>query len=302
MNLRNRATGLALAALLTGLLAGCADDDTDPVASDPGTGSSGSPAATDSPTPSDAATSEPDGQAATVAAPVYFVGDSPMGPRLYREFRRVEADNPLEEAAALLVAGDTLDPDYSTLLSGVEIASITQGDQAIVVDLSADSRTADKSMSAKDGALAVQSLVYTLQGVAQTRDPVQVTVGGTPTRLFDQPTDTGVKAAEQLDVLAQVSVTTPESDAVLSGTVTASGAASSFEANVPWEITDASGEVVLSGFATADGFGAELTPWQTEIDLSGLDAGSYTFTARTDDPSDGEGPGAFEDTKAFTIS
>ena len=33
-----------------------------------------------------------------VTVPVYFVGDTPQGPRLYREFRKVEADNPLEEA------------------------------------------------------------------------------------------------------------------------------------------------------------------------------------------------------------
>ena len=47
--------------------------------------------------------------------PVYFAGDTPQGTRLYREFRQVEADNPFEEAVALMVAGDALDPDYTTL-------------------------------------------------------------------------------------------------------------------------------------------------------------------------------------------
>ena len=49
--------------------------------------------------------------------PVYFVGDTPQGTRLYREFRKVEADNPFEEAVALMMAGDALDPDYTHALA-----------------------------------------------------------------------------------------------------------------------------------------------------------------------------------------
>ena len=47
--------------------------------------------------------------------PIYFVGDTPQGPRLFREFQQVEADNPLAEAVALMTAGDANDPDYGTL-------------------------------------------------------------------------------------------------------------------------------------------------------------------------------------------
>jgi hypothetical protein len=296
--LRTAALGLGL-----GLLTGCGDDDTEPVAADPQPTAvettQATPPATD-PEPSEPAPTEPD-PTATVAAPVYFVGDSPTGPRLYREFREVSADAPLMDGAALLVTGDALDPDYSTLLPPLGITSIEVTDDAIVVALGADSVTADKATSPADAALAVQSLVYTLQGIAQTRLPVQVVQGDQPVALLGQPTDAGVKASPQLEVLSLVNVTTPTSEAALSGTFTASGVASSFEATVLWEVRDGSDSAVLDGFATAEGFLDKLYPWETEVDVSSLEPGDYTFVALTDDPSAGEGPGPYEDSKAITV-
>ena len=309
-SLRSLATSAAALALGLGLLTGCGGgDDTDPVAADPqptpaATPDTGSDDSTDDPTPEPGEPGEPGdggGSSDTVAAPVYFVGDSPTGPRLYREFREVSADAPLMDGAALLVTGDALDPDYSTLLPPLGITSIEVTDDAIVVALGADSVTADKATSPADAALAVQSLVYTLQGIAQTRLPVQVVQGDQPVALLGQPTDAGVKASPQLEVLSLVNLTTPTSEAALSGTFTASGVASSFEATVLWEVRDGSDSAVLDGFATAEGFLDKLYPWETEVDVSSLEPGDYTFVALTDDPSAGEGPGPYEDSKAITV-
>ncbi len=111
-----------------------------------------------------------------------------------------------------------------------------------------------------------------------------------------------MKAAQELDVLSLVNVTTPEQGGVASGTLTVEGVASSFEATVPFVVEDASGKEVLSDFATAEGWVDKLYPFKKQIDVSGLAPGEYTFVARTDDPSGGaEGPGAYEDTKTFTI-
>lgn len=304
MKLRTRATALVLTGLLSGLLAGCGSDaETTPVAADP---NSESPTSEPSPEPSaDAPTTSPSSSSTaepgTVAAPVYFVGKTPMGQRLYREFREVSSDTPMQDALALLVAGDALDPDYGTALPSMTISSVTDDNGTFVIDLGADSTTSDKSVSPDDGALAVQSLVYTLQGIAQNRDPLQITVGGVPTPFLGQPTDTGVEAADQLDVLALVNVTTPAEGATVSGEFTAEGVASSFEATVPWQVRDASGAVVLDGFSTAEGYLDKLYPWTSKVDVSSLDPGTYTFVARTDDASAGEGPGAFEDTKTITV-
>ena len=309
MHLRTRTAAMTLALPLgLGLLAGCADDEPEPVSSE--TGSDPAPSPSDEPTteptptpePTETApTSEPD--PSTVAVPVYFTGETPMGLRLYREFRQVEADNPLEEAAALLLAGDALDPDYGTLLTAVTIESIEAGDGEIVVTLGEDSPlSADKGTSRQEARLAVQSLVYTLQGVAQTRDPVRLQLAdGRPADLYGQPTGRGVKAAPQLDVLSLVSLTTPGEGDTASGTLAVEGVAASFEATVPYAVLDASGAEVVTGFSTAEQFGDRLYPFAAEVDISALEPGTYTFVARTDDPSDGEGPGPFEDTRTFVV-
>ena len=93
------------------VLAGCGDDD-EPSAQDPNDNpsQSGKPTKEQSPTEEPTQSASDSGSPATVAVPIYFVGDTPQGPRLFREFRQVEADNPLDEAVALMTAGDALGP------------------------------------------------------------------------------------------------------------------------------------------------------------------------------------------------
>jgi hypothetical protein len=296
-------TRLAAALLATTAVvwAGCGTED-DPEASDPNDPAStpSQPQASDVTTPP--APSNSSSAPATVAVPLYFVGDTPIGPRLYREFRNVEADNPVDEALALLAAGDALDPDYSTLLPEGGPPTLVQGDtsQAIGINLpSLDWSDRPSGMSAKEAQLAVQQIVYTVQGVLQSRAPVEFFYDGlAPVFGIDQST---FKAAPQNRVLAFVNVTEPAEGATVSGTITASGVANSFEATVPWEVRDQSGAKVLQGFATAEGWGDHLYPWQSQVDLSGLAPGTYSFVAMTDDPSDGEGGGPTQDSKTITI-
>ncbi len=170
-----------------------------------------------------------------------------------------------------------------------------------VVEMSDDGwRTRAPGMSEDEATLAVQQLVHTLQGVAQTRDPVTFRVNGQPSPIFGIDAADGIDNANPLEVLGLVSVTSPEQGGSANGTLAASGVASSFEATVPWEIRQGD-QVVQDGFATAEGWMDKLYPWQTEIDVSGLAPGEYTFVAMTDDPSDGEGGGPTEDSKDFSI-
>lgn len=303
---RTRLAGLALAALLAPVLAGCGDDDpvatdataTDATATDGATSEAPTEPASDDPTPTPTE-EEPAGQ---VTVPVYFVGDTPQGPRLFREFRQVESDNPLEEAAALMTAGDALDADYRTAYPSGSFASIEYAADGFRVELADDAWTTPADLAASDEAtLAVQQLVYTLQGVQQERVPVTVVLDDAPTTLFGVDTADGVAAAPQLDVMSLVNVTEPEEGATVSGTITASGVASSFEATVPWEVRQGD-EVVLDGFATAEGWMDKLYPWEAEVDLSGLAPGEYTFVAMTDDPSGGaEGAGPDVDSKTIVV-
>ena len=64
---------------------------------------------------------------------------------------------------------------------------------------------------------------------------------------------------------------------------------------------DADGKVVKKGSAAAKGWMDKLYPWETAVDVSGLQPGEYTFVAMTDDPSGGEGGGPTEDTKTIIV-
>ena len=287
----------ALLATSVVVLAACGTDD-DPEASDPnGSASHGgkpskSPGSTDSPAPTDSGSATPD----KVAAPLYFVGDTPQGPRLFREFQQVESDNPVDEALAILAAGDAKDPDYrSALPDGTP--TLVQGDSSKAIGVNVPAEWADRpdGMSPKDAVLAIQQIVFTVQGALQSRAPVEFYSDGlTPVFGFDKST-----FKSNQDVLALVNVTVPEEGATVGDVFNASGVANSFEATVPWEIRDESGKKVLDGFATAAGSMDKLYPWNTEVDASSLAPGTYTVVAMTDDPSDGEGGGPTEDSKTI---
>lgn len=253
--------------------------------------------AEESPAPDTSAT-----PAETVTVPVYFVGDTPQGPRLYREFQRVPAGDPLGGALTLAASGDALDPDYRTLLPAGEFEG-GAGDRTSIA-LPDDSWTQPvDGLDEDETLLAIQQLVYTAQGVLQSRDPITFTdSAGSATQLFGIASEDGFAAADPIETLALMSVTSPESGQEVSGTLRASGIGSSFEANVLWEIRDADGKVVADGFTTAEGWMDQLYPWEAEIDVSGLEPGDYLFVAATDDPSGGEGGGPTEDTKEFTVS
>ena len=247
-------------------------------------------------------TSTPGGSG-TVTVPAYFAASTPHGGRLFREFQRVNAADPLGEAAALVVDGSSLDPDYSTAFPPGAFADVTwsEGAGAFVVTLQDDTWTTRPRDMTRGGAkLAVQQLVYTLQGVQGRRDPVLVQLGNDPVPLFGIDTSDGLR--NDPSALGLVNVTSPEQGATVTGdTLDVSGVANSFEANVVWEIRSGN-TLVLDGYASADGWMDKLYPWQKSIDVSSLGPGSYTFVARTDDPSDGEGVGPTEDTKSFTIA
>ncbi|TQL67727.1 immunoglobulin-like protein involved in spore germination [Nocardioides albertanoniae] len=98
-----------------------------------------------------------------------------------------------------------------------------------------------------------------------------------------------------------ITLATPAEGAKVADTFEASGKANSPEANVPWEIQDSTGKAVLDGAATADGWMDKLYPWSTTVDVSGLEPGTYTFIARTDDTSDGEGKPAEEVGAKITV-
>jgi hypothetical protein len=232
------------------------------------------------------------------AVPVYFVAETGAGPRLYREFHRVVTTDPASDAVREMLRGP-LDPDYRTTWpSGTALRSpVTAADGVITVDLTLGSGPAQVGTAAAE--LTVQQLVYTVQGTLQSTDPVRILVDGAPVpELFGAvATAEPVARGDQYAVRSLLQIDSPAEGATVGRTVTVSGEAAAFEANVPWEVLQ-DGRVVQRGFTTAE-VGQQFAAFRFTVTLA---PGTYVVRITEDDPSDGEGRPPFSDDKTITVT
>jgi hypothetical protein len=303
------ATAVVLATTLA--LAACGIGNDDPV---PASGETNEPTRTPKPSQADASSpgtptetptespAESPSEDGGTAVPVYFAGDGPRGTALFREFQRVDGD-PLTEAAQIVGGGEPGDPDYRTLWPPIEISSVSATDGVLLVEVPSDGFTdRPDGMSKRHARLALQQLVYTLQGVQQERLPVVIDRPDTEARLFGIPTGRPVRAASPMQTLNLVNITAPaEGDTVTRDFVTVSGVANSFEASGPCRLLQDGEELTLAPY-TLDGWAEDrLFPFQVDIPLDGV-TGEVVVQCETDDPSGGaEGNGPAIDTKTITV-
>jgi hypothetical protein len=247
---------------------------------------------------------EPTPTVETMAVPAYYVGETGRGLRLYREFVNVEADpNPV---AAVLGALESTpgDPDYRTLWpAGSFAGGEVRGDVIHVVIADAALHDRPASMTEAEAELAIQQVIFSVQGAVGDRLGVQFRLGDNPVNeVLGQFTSEPLANADPLDVQSQMSVTYPYEGAVVTGSFVAEGVNNGNEATMNWRIENATGDSVLEGYATAEGWMDKLYPWQTDpIDVSGLAPGRYTFVAVNPDESDGEGFPPDTDTRSITV-
>ena len=259
--------------------------------SDPGPGPAQQPSATDT------------GQEPVIA--IYYVGDTPAGPRLFREFQASSFGARLENAGQVVESRPD-DPDYRSLWPDLALGLAHQsGDVVQVPVMQPELFDRPAGMSGAEAELAVQAVAYTVTANVPGAAAVQfMTRAGRPAdRVLGVPLDGPVHRAPQLDVLALVNISDPAEGREVDGHFSAHGVASSFEGTVPWELRDADGTVVEEGSAPGAFDPEALTEWETgDIDVSGLAPGTYEFAAMTDDPSGGaEGAGPTSDTRSLTI-
>jgi hypothetical protein len=244
----------------------------------------------------------------TVALPVYYVGDTNTGPRLFREFHEaeVEAGEAAQVQKALTEAlGDTaLDPDYrspwpeGTALGGARIDGPAD-DDVVWIDLADAGALHDRpaGMSEAEASMAVEQLVHTAHAVLQRRAPVQFLLDGERTdTVLGVPTSEPLAAGAPMEVQGTVWVITPQDGDVVEGPIRVEGRGAFFEATVSWQLLR-NGEVVDEGFATAEE-GMTLSPYSFEIDAP---PGDYVLRVYDADMSGGEGNGEAEDTKRVTV-
>ena len=286
------------------LLVGCGDDtgtttpsDSPSASTSTSPGESPSEPASESPSesPSESASESP---GEPVTAGVYYVIDTRTGFRLARELRDLPGEDPATAAVEAMIAGPQ-DPDYATTWNpATEVLSVTRPKKAIVVDLSADARTAN--VGSEGAGLMIQQLVYTVTEAVDAKAPVRLLIEGKPAGelwgavSWDKP----VRRADPLDVRLLVQIDVPREGATSSSPLTVSGDAATFEANVPWRVLDAKGKVVKRGFTTTSE-GMTFAPYSFTVRLK---PGTYTVEITEDDPSGGEGGTPMVDTRTVTIS
>jgi hypothetical protein len=289
---------LAVAAVMAAVVGGAfwLLNDDDPTASPAGT------PATHTSTEADQPSQTPATSRGERAVPVYYVGDTAHGKKLYREFQQQEVCSStecmLKASTVAAVNGDPADHDYKTLWPhGATVGNVSVDATTIMVDLASGVHDRPATMSAEDARLAVQQLVYSAQAaVGRGRLPVQLLIDS-------QHTDTvlGVPAAEPLaadnpdDVLAPVQIDSPADGDDVSGTFTVTGRAAAFEANVVWELKRGD-KVVKHGFATAQEC-CTLSPYSFQVTAP---PGSYTLVVHDTDESGGRRP-VNQDTKEITV-
>jgi Immunoglobulin-like domain of bacterial spore germination/Sporulation and spore germination len=307
------AAGAVVAVAATvGVVAAVTGDDPEnqsaPVASD-----GPSPTEQNADEPTDTASDDPTAEATgdagedTTAVPVYFVGDQPAGPRLFREFHQLPVEDveasQVADALRAAVEGAALDPDYGspwpagTTVSGVTIDG-TGSNYLVWIDLSGDVADRPSGMTEDEAEVAVQQLVYTAQAVLQARQPVAFRIdGANAQKVLGVPTAGPVVAADPMEVQGSVWIIDPQNGAEVPTTFTVNGRGAFFEANVRWELLQ-DGEVVDEGFTTAEE-GMTLSPFSFEVTA---EPGDYVLRVFEEDMSGGEGFGPPEDTKEITVT
>jgi hypothetical protein len=247
---------------------------------------------------------------------VYYVGDTPLGPRLYRQLLTMDPADPLGVAVAAAVGstpdGRRLppeDPDYRVLWPPLTTASAQLASTGDVIDVSLGGDPQDDLRSAgaltpEEARLALEAVVRTAQDAVGEQLPVRFRLFGEPAdTVLGVATSTPVTTGPDLDVLAHVSLSTPFEGQVVDNDepFTVTGAGTGFEGNIVTRIQRWEGTSVVDQVPTiASGEGTpRLWPFSVTFDLGDVAPGDYVVISQTEDPS-GQGD-FFTDTRRITV-
>jgi hypothetical protein len=275
----------------------------------PAAGTSPSPReskkATEKPSPAEEPSGKETAASAAQTVPVYYVGETSRGVRLYREFHRVDlvGGDPVSTALAEAVSTDPSDPDYRTDWPAGVTAAVVDAPPSDVITI--DVQTSGKplrerpgGMSQEEAEIAVEQLIYTAQAAKQSRDPVQFFLdGGRTDTLLGVPVSEPLAQGDPTDVLAQVWIIEPPEGAEVTAPFEVSGLAAAFEANVQWELMQGD-RVVKRGFTMAEEC-CTMAPYS--FNVKSVPPGEYTLVVHDSDPSGGEGFAPWQDTKRVTV-
>lgn len=234
---------------------------------------------------------------AQLTVPVYYLGETTSGPRLFREFHVVESSEPMAVAALNeMLRSDAFDPDYgSPWAGGSRALSVDPSGGQITVNLSRE--VLDTRVPRQTADLMVQQLVYTVQAALQdAASPVRILVEGEPVPdLAGSPTSNALARADEIDVQAMTWIIEPFQSETVPRTFKVTGLANAFEASVAWQLLRG-GEVVRENFTTAQE-GQTFSEYSFRV--QNVPPGRYTL--KVFQPSAEDGSQTFVDTKDITV-
>jgi hypothetical protein len=216
------------------------------------------------------------------AVPVYALGQTAAGPRLYREFRASAAADPVEGAVAGLAVAPS-DPDYRSPWLGLPAQVSRSGTAATV--------TFDRApaLAGASAQLAAQQVVYTVTAADPRVRAVRVVAPGLPAAA-------ATARAAASGVLAPVWLLDPVDGGTAGSRLTVSGTASVVEATVGVEVRRG-GEVLARATATASAGAPGRGEWTATLSVP---PGSYVVAAFERSAKDGAEVAV--DTKRVTVS
>jgi len=261
-------------------------------------------------TPTPAASAAP----GTDTAAIYYLVDTRVGPRLQREFRQVpRSSTPVHAAVDGMLHLAPLDRDYSSLWpKSTRILGIDIEGELATVDLSADAAKGNAGAAFEETSL--QQLVHTVTAASPRIKRVQLHIDGRPRESLwgHASADKPMSRGSHIDVLAPISISTPNEGSTVGATFTVSGTATVFEANVLWRVTRGCpadvtcvGEkpVYRSGFVTASAGAPARGTWSFEVTVPDEvfeTAGFVEITAFESSAEDGRE--IYADTKVVSVS
>jgi Immunoglobulin-like domain of bacterial spore germination/Sporulation and spore germination len=214
--------------------------------------------------------------------PVYVLGPTAAGPRLYREFRPPTGTEPVQAAVTGLAVAPA-DPDYRSPWLGVSGRVTRAGTTATVTFARAP------ALAGATAQLAAQQVVYTVTAADPRIRTVRVVAPGLPAA-------GAVGRAGQAAVLAPVWLLAPADGGTAGSRLTVSGTASVFEATLGVEVRSGT-RVLARTTATASTGAPGRGTWSATLSVP---PGSYVVAAY--ELSEKDGGTVAMDTKRVTVS
>jgi hypothetical protein len=236
----------------------------------------------------------------TANLPVYYLGGTSLGVRLFREYHVLPLDAPDGAAraraalGAMLVPGGAADPEYSTPWSGATVGAVRLDGTTLDVDL----RGVATTTPPPDPRMAVQQLVWTGTAASGAATTVRLTLDGrTVPKLWGVPgLDAPLTRASRTDVQAPVWLIDPQHGTEPGHTFSAYLAATAPDGTAGLRVTRADGTVVSDQRVTLSAAAPQLGEAHVPVTLP---PGRYTVTAYLPGP-----PGAPDrdhDSHAITV-